>query len=368
MRTLSEPTRSCHPVVVAETGEMEGVVETEDGYAYLRRAADGARDRRNPVRRISLYHWNVSPHGTLVSKELHSVSSSAFPLVTKWGPSIRTIVAIASVVVQDPEAAEEIERIKHIEAEQAARKLCLHQSLVAMNVAGDGIPDGHGSAIFFVRPRRRFTSNGKIATSSRTICFIPTTFLDEIFAKCCANFSNEKSHDLFVAFSPHSVTRTTAGWQHEMNVHRRLSTAGAPPVTIFNHDRTEEMTMHPSVHVVPGTAASLKNTSSSEAFYWMPSTLNWEGIDGVLGDTDNNIYAVQAITASDHSSPVEGLKKAWLGVAPSVRPHRRWHFVVVADNVAAAGGLVNQFSSQLKDFKLGPGKGARVQVWGCVLD
>lgn len=271
-------------------------------------------------------------------------------------------------MLQDPEDAEEIEENQKAEAERAADKLCSARSLVASKVAGGGIPDSHGSAIGFVRPHRRFTSNGKIAASSRAIWFIPTTFLDEIFAKCCTNFSNEKSHDLFIAFSSHSLTRTTAGWQHEMNVHRRLTTVGVPPLTIFNHNRSEEMQMHPSAHLIPGTATGLKQTSADEVFYWMPSVINWEGIDGVLGDTDNNVYAVQATIASDHSSPAEGLKKAWLGVAPSVRSQCRWHLVVVADNIAAAGGLVKPFSSQLEDFKLGPGKGVRVQVWGCVLD
>lgn len=125
--------------------------------------------------------------------------------------------------------------------------------------------------------------------------------------------------------------------------------------------------MHPSAHLVPGTAAGLKHISASEAFYWMPSVMNWEGIDGVLGDADNNIYAVQATIASDHSSPAAGLTRAWLGVDPSVRLSRRWHLVVVADTTANADKLVKHFSSQLKGFKLGSGKGVCVKVWGCVL-
>lgn len=288
--------------------------------------------------------------------------------MTRWGPSVRTVIDIASAIVQGPEEAQEIEENLQAEADQATHKICSDPSLVALKLAGGGIPDSY--AIGFVRPHRRFTTSGKIAASSRAIWVIPTTFLDDIFAKRCSNFSKEKCHDLFIAFSSHSLTRTPAGWQHEMNIHRRLSTAGAPPLTIFNHgdDQTEEMQMHPSAHLVPGTAAGLKHTSASEAFYWMPSVINWEGIDGVLGDTDSNIYAVQAAIASDYSSPAEGLKQAWLGVDPSVRPHRRWHFVVVADNIAAADGLVKHFSGQLKGFKLGPGKGVRVQVWGCVLE
>lgn len=40
---------------------------------------------------------------------LHSISSSVFSLVTKWGPSIRTIHAITSAIVEGPDAAEKIE-------------------------------------------------------------------------------------------------------------------------------------------------------------------------------------------------------------------------------------------------------------------
>ncbi|EIM79435.1 uncharacterized protein STEHIDRAFT_116614 [Stereum hirsutum FP-91666 SS1] len=112
-----------------------------------------------------------------ILKDHHSVSSSAFPLVTKWGPSVTTIVAIASVIVEGPEAAEDIERNKQTDVERAARVLCSDQSLFALYLAGDCIPDSNGSAIVFIRPHREFTSNNKIATSSRAIRFIPTTFL-----------------------------------------------------------------------------------------------------------------------------------------------------------------------------------------------
>lgn len=45
---------------------MEGVVEAEDGLGYLRRAADGAGDRRDPVSRLSVYPWDISAHEALV--------------------------------------------------------------------------------------------------------------------------------------------------------------------------------------------------------------------------------------------------------------------------------------------------------------
>lgn len=278
------------------------------------------------------------------------------------------IIDIASAIIQGPEEAQDMEENLQAEADQAAHKICSDPSLVGLQLVGDGIPDSLGSIIGFVRPHRRITPSGKIATSSRAIWFIPTTFLDEIFAQHCSNFSTEKSRELFIALSSHSLTRTAAGWKHEKDVHRRLSTAGAPPLTIFNHDRTDNMQMRPTSELVPGTADGLKHTSASKAFYWMPSVINWEGIDGVLGDTDNNLYAVQATIASEHSSPVKGLKQAWLTVDSSTRARRRWHLVVVGADVGVVDGLVKRFSGQLEGVKLGRGHEGRVQVWGCILE
>lgn len=285
--------------------------------------------------------------------------------MTKWGPSIRTIIDITSAIVQGPEEAQDMERNLQAEVDQAAHKVCSDPSLVGLLLVGDGIPDSLVSTIGLVRPHRRITPSGKIAASSRAIWFIPTTFLDEIFTQHCTNFSNEKSRELFIALSSHSLTRTAAGWKYEKDVHRRLSTAGAPPLTIFNHDRN--MQMRPSAELVPGTVDGLKHTSASKAFYWMPSVMNWEGIDGILGDTDNNLYAVQATIASEYSNPVKGLKQAWLAVDSSARASRHWHLVVVGADVGVVDGLVKQYSGQLEGLKLGRDKG-RVQVWGCVLE
>jgi hypothetical protein len=60
-----------------------------------------------------------------------------------------------------------------------------------------------------------------------------------------------------------------------------------------------------------GTITSLAGAEPYTSFYWKPSVANYPGVDGVLGDTGGNIYAVQATIAGDHTSPVQGLKKLW---------------------------------------------------------
>lgn len=125
--------------------------------------------------------------------------------------------------------------------------------------------------------------------------------------------------------------------------------------------------MRPSAELVPGTVDGLKHTGASKAFYWMPSVMTWEGIDGILGDTDNNLYAVQATIASEYRNHVKGLKQGWLAVDSSARASRHWHLVVVGADVGMVDGLVKQYSGQLEGFKLGCDQG-RVQVWSCVLE
>ena len=150
-------------------------------------------------------------------------------------------------------------------------------------------------------------------------------------------------------------------------MHRRLGEIGAA-LNIFGGtaEETAEETMQPSNHILPGTLAGLKRAGLNDSFYWMPSATNFPGVDGVLGDTDGHVYAIQATISEDHKDPNEGIKKVWGHLLPEVRTGRAWRYVVVAETRRDAEKYVDEFKEKLSDFTLGQDR-TRVQVWGCVL-
>lgn len=286
--------------------------------------------------------------------------SSTFPLVSRWGPSTRSItdIAIAAACGRGWTVEEELEA----DANGAAIQLCSSPSLVSLFASNEGVLGREGSSVRFVRPCRSYDNTA--ITSSRAISFIPTKFLDNLFAAHCTEFTNQKCLDLFKAFSSNSLTRTAAAWGFEIRVHKHLYTAGVD-LDIFGADGLR-MKMRPSPKLVPGTAAGLKSTSARDSFYWMPSVMNFPGIDGVLGDTEGNIFAVQTTIADDHRTPDDGLRRTWKELEDHAREGRTWHLVVVGDTPRAVNGLVAKFSRHLEHFTLGLSR-VHVQVWGYVL-
>jgi hypothetical protein len=124
--------------------------------------------------------------------------------------------------------------------------------------------------------------------------------------------------------------------------------------------------MQPSTNLLFGTAGSLKGAVLYTSFYWMPSVINFPGVDGVLGDIDGNIYVVQATIAGEHGSPVEGLKSIWGTVSQRLRDLGIWRFVVVANVKSTADRHAARFSDELKDVTFGRQK-IHMEAWGCVL-
>ncbi|KAL0067740.1 hypothetical protein AAF712_005180 [Marasmius tenuissimus] len=109
-------------------------------------------------------------------------------------------------------------------------------------------------------------------------------------------------------------------------------------------------------HLLPGTFAGIKCHDLKEAasVLWMPPpSSDYEGIDGVLGDAEDNIYVLQATTASEQWRPAtRGLERLWMDVN--------------ANEYQAANQLVAQLAEELKDVCLSR-KGVQAMVWGCVL-
>ncbi|KAH9930687.1 uncharacterized protein B0H18DRAFT_1093567 [Fomitopsis serialis] len=278
-----------------------------------------------------------------ILKELQFDPSSTLCLVRKWGPSIRNIICITEDLLARASAV-------HICADPL--------SVNAMSGKGRKA-DSEGSNLVFLRPHR------EAGDLWQSVPFIPTKYLSDIFEEYRSRLSNDRSLQLFRAFSPHSYTRAPGGWVHETNMHARLS-RGAPALRIFRDQDEKEML--PSSHLLPGTAAGIKTIGVRDSFYWFPCVSNFPGIDGVLGDTDGNIYTVQATIAEEHPTPVEGLQEVWRRLKVAVRTSRTWHFVLVADRRTVADTYVERFSEKLDGLTLGPA-GARVpvHVWGCVL-
>jgi hypothetical protein len=291
-------------------------------------------------------------------KELKYDPASTIHLVRKWGPSARTIIHI-----KQSDEATNTEADLVYEANAAAQEICEDPSSIFRLSGSLRIAQGQVSSLVFTRPYRVLAQNGHLARSGRAIPFIPTKHLSDIFEKHRIKASNDKSLQLFRIFSLHYFTRTLAGWNHEQMMLACLS-SDEPPVRIFRDGEEGEMLR--STRLLSGTVAGINGVGVSDAFYWIPSVANFKGIDCVLGDTNGNIYAVQATVANDYSSPVAGLQQVWKYLHPDARMSRTWHFVVLADCEAVARVLVKQFSKELDDFTLGHTR-VRVTVWGCVL-
>ena len=228
------------------------------------------------------------------------------------------------------------------------------------------LPSDESSSILFVRPHRPNGLNG-IDSSEKCTFSIPTAYLSSVSVRLSASLANESSLRSFRVFSLHSMTRSAAGWVYERAVHYRLC-SGGDALPIYRPGSpigTPDTLMSPTTNLRPGTAAGLKQARPSTSFYWIPSSTNFPGVDGVLGDARGNVYAVQATIAEDHSSPVDGLKTIWGMTGHALRDGGHWRFVVVADTKAIVDKLVAKFSKDLKNVYFGRRK-TSMEVWGCV--
>ena len=169
---------------------------------------------------------------------------------------------------------------------------------------------------------------------------------------------NEDALKLFSALSWHSLTRTAAGWAHELKMHKYLS-CWSPPLTITQTSGPASE-MQPSSRLLRGTLDRLGEVKLNDAFYWIPSVINIPGVDSVLGQSDGKLFIIQATIADDHKSPKEGMNKVWQALGNDTRRRREWHLVIVTDTTGTAESLVNKVSRDLIGFEVD------VQVWGCV--
>lgn len=278
--------------------------------------------------------------------------------ISGWGPCTRTILDLLS---QPFDTRPLLERQYVKRAQTAAEVICAHPAAYAApeTIMAPSV----GFTILFVVPHRPLVpGTSRVASSVDSICQIPTPYLSEVFNSVRRSLANEKALQLFQALSLHSVTRPAAAWGFEKRVHVHLS-SNSPPLSIFNQHQTSEMV--PSQRLLAGTAGALTRCREFPSFYWLPSTSDFPGVDGVLAD-HVNVYAVQVTTADEHDSPVEGLRKVWTMFDREVRDNRVWHVVFVTNSEKLASRHAAMYATELKDFTLGQHK-KEVNVWGCVL-
>ena len=281
----------------------------------------------------------------LYSKMRYQTTSTTLSFVRKWGPSTRNM--LHSVPFENTHILES-------EANDATRRVLA----AASSSIESTLPRSEGSSLVFTR--RKADS----FYFHQAVHFIPTPHLIDIFDSVQQTTQDTNALNLFNMLSSHSFTRTKAGWLHELSMHRCLS-RGPRTLKVFQ-DPNSSMRMTPSTNLLPGTLRGLKIARDRD-FYWLPSVVNFPGVDSVLGDSSWNLFTLQATIAGDHKSPQEGITKVWENLSPAVRNGRIWHYVTVTRMEADAEKYRAQFSESLENFRLGRDKPTRVWVCSCVL-
>lgn len=169
-------------------------------------------------------------------------------------------------------------------AQTAANAIAASPHAIDMLDCSDSIATSVRSTVVFYRPNR-FEKDGR-TISFHGIPFIPTKCLLDIFQRTHLLSTNEKALELFCALSSHALTRTVYGWYQEERMHMCMC-AGGPNLEIFGDGVRKHIS--PSSILLPGTKSELKHSHTTQSFYWMPSAVNFAGIDGVLRN-GNNIY------------------------------------------------------------------------------
>ncbi|KAI0682626.1 hypothetical protein C8Q76DRAFT_322288 [Earliella scabrosa] len=242
-----------------------------------------------------------------IAKELQMNVAETFGYISKWGPCTRKILDLMS----------------------AATDICAQPAAYAKPETS--LTPSTGESIFIKPHRPLAPGTQSVANSAKSFYHIPTPHLSEIFHSARQSMDNEKALQLFNMLASHALTRDGPAWNLEKRMHAYLC-SNSQPLTIFNAQQT--LKMAPSQRLLAGTAGALARCSEFPTFYWLPSSSNFPGIDGVLSDRDN-VYAVQATIADEHRSPVKGLQKVWeasttrfgtsaFGTSSSSQTLRRW--------------------------------------------
>ncbi|KAJ7743168.1 hypothetical protein B0H16DRAFT_1423152 [Mycena metata] len=268
---------------------------------------------------------------------------AALRLVGRWGPSLRSVI----YALKDPQSLDELEA----NALNAAVVLSKEAISLSLSPSAQGmLPIGEGSSLMFL---------DRVGTKAHLS--IPTRYLGQILDQRAHDLTNERAFELFSMLSSHSLTRSGAGWGHEIAVHRLMIKEGK---TLALQHLAQQMNMPTTSNLLYGTIAALGRTHFKIPFYWMPSAANFPGIDSVLGDTQGNIFILQATIAQEHRDPKDGIRKIWAAM-PDFRRRCTLHFVLVCEDESQADELLRLLIQDMQNFTVGNQKLA-VNLWTCV--
>lgn len=319
METVGETLRRCHPLYGSpkSDGDWGGLVSWFDSQSLNIFADQHTR------------------------KELRLDAAFTLGLVGKWGPLMRTIITLVKYPALTPQY--------HHAAEAAGRDLAMmpFPALVASGVGR--IPTSQSSEILFIRPG----TDSFIANLT-----IPTKFLSELLHCPSSLLPSDKLYDLFGKLSSYHLTRTSAGSFHEMDMHRHMCIDGIA-LLLYRVDTQGQMELMPPSRVLPGTKFSLQRAPAAQSFYWMSAVVDFPGIDGIYGDINGDVFALQATTVADHVDPHEGLRQAWM--AMPTRQHCQWNYVLVCRSQDEVEPVLDVFMPHLKDLRVGAKN--TVTVW-----
>ncbi|KAI0722727.1 hypothetical protein C8Q76DRAFT_371744 [Earliella scabrosa] len=289
-----------------------------------------------------------------IAKE-HSLDVvQAVKIARKWGPCIRTVLAILRT-------GSDYEILHSQRVKAAAAMICASPPATLV----DPLPEttnSKGSSMLFVRPVRYTPPSSDSPIIVDMVDSAPTPHLAHILNQRRIAMSAAELSKLYEILSVHSLAEPYTRWLFEKQMHIRMSTPGSA-LGIFNVD--DQQTMQPATELLAGTASGLRYLDTTNTSYWFPSAANYPGVDGVLVNP-RNIYVLQATVAEKDRSPEDGLWKVWKSLGPATGGRYAWHFVAVTDKEALARQSVNRFAAVLKTFRLGRRK-VGVTVWGCVL-
>ncbi|KAJ6491758.1 hypothetical protein C8R47DRAFT_1214552 [Mycena vitilis] len=227
--------------------------------------------------------------------------------VGKWGPSLRTTLGL----LEQPAFA-----LQHqAEAETAASALASSPERAFSIESEIGIlPTDGGSSLFFLDARPGNSAGDLPIAFLR----LPTKHLVEILEQ-------HQAHG------------------RPGNVHNKMS--GGVELRLFRE--SEERSIRTTTNVLPGTAGTLKRNTGAASFYWIPSVVNFPGVDGVFGDDANDIFTVQATIAGEHRDADDGLRKAWAAGSEECQA-RNWHLVLMCESQDQARALLQDFSLSIR--------------------
>ncbi|KAI1787269.1 hypothetical protein LXA43DRAFT_716584 [Ganoderma leucocontextum] len=282
--------------------------------------------------------------------------AQAYHYISKWGPCTRTIIEILR---EDPVFRARIEQTLSREATAAAVTLCEDPTEVSCM---HRLQHAHSisSTLLFTRPYRSLPS--AVLASSIPVSYIPTPYLADIFNTHRHQLPKALAAAFVDLLTPRTVTKSFGGRSLEQDVHVSLCFRSAP-LTIFRGQ--DSRTIKPARRLLAGTVDALADVKAYPSFYWLPPTSEFTGIDAVLADSEN-AYAIQATTADDHDSPVDGLQKVWMSFDRDVRTERAWHVVVISEREELARRYADVFADEVETITLGQEE-IPVEVWGCVL-